>query len=299
MKFKYIFAAGIAALTLITTASCSDDDKGPAPTAIESASVTTKSIAGGIILKWTVPTDANYYYVKVKYNVPGKGECTRLASVYSDSLLVDGLYQKYGNIDFTVSTVTKQGAESTPFVVSAQAGRVPAVIADAGDGEHFALTGDDLWTDNQETSEGPIADLVDGNTATYFHMSWGSPTPFPHYIVVDLKRSDVRGISFSYTARDNANGDNPGQITVLASNEFNRSLDDLSKTTVIGTLTGLPGTRAAQYTSPRLIDQQGTFRYLWLRIDSATSGQNWIALAELSVTEVLTKISDPESETEQ
>lgn len=296
MKLKYIYAAGLAALTLITAASCTDDDKGPAPTAIASTSVTTKAIEGGVVLKWTVPTDANYYYVKVKYNVPGKGECTRLASVYSDSLLVDGLYEKYGKIDFTVSTVTKQGAESTPFIVSAQAGRVPASITDAGEGKKFTLTGDDLWTDDQETSEGPIADLVDGDASTYFHMSWGNPTPFPHYIVVDLKRDDVRGITFSYICRNNANGDNPSQITVLGSKEFNKSTDDVSKATVISTLTGLPGTRAASYTSAHLIDKNGTFRYLWLRIDGATSGSDWIALAELTVTEVLTKVSDPESE---
>lgn len=297
MNIKHIIPIALVVFALTGVMSSCSDDNGPAPTAIDGTSITSKSEPGKVILKWPQAADStSYYYVKVTYNVPGVGECMKTASVYSDSIVIDGLYQKYGNINFNITTVSKGGAESAPVTVSAQAGRVPASITDAGTGETFKLTGSDLWTDSQESSEGPIADLVDGNTATYFHMSWSAPTPFPHYIVIDLKRDDVRGVTFTYTGRNNANGDNPGQITVFGSKEFNQSLNDLSKATQFAQLTGLPGTRAAVYTSPHLINKEDTFRYLWLRIDNATSGANWVALAELSVTEVLTKISDPEAE---
>ena len=65
--------------------------------------------------------------------------------------------------------------------------------------------------------------------------------------------------------------------------------------TQLTVLSGLPDSKAASYESPHIISAT-PFRYLWLRVDSSTSGSNWVALAELSVTEVLTVISDPEKE---
>ena len=294
MKLNKLYIGLLATAALLGNAACSEDN-GPAPTVIDGATVTTEARPGEVILRWITPAEPNYYYVKAKYNVPGKGECMRTASVYSDSLLVDGLYAKYGPIDFTLTTVTREGEESAPFVVTAQAGKVAPTINDAGLGDKFALTGADLWTDSQESSEGPIANLVDGNNATHFHMSWSAPTPFPHYIVVDLKK-EVQGVKINYVCRDNQNGDNPGQITLFGSNEFDRSLSKLSSATQFAVLTGLPNTRAATYESANYINQAGKFRYLWIRIDSATSGKQWVALAELGVTEVLTKIVDPEAE---
>lgn len=65
--------------------------------------------------------------------------------------------------------------------------------------------------------------------------------------------------------------------------------------TKLSVLSELPGTKGASYESPHMVSVT-PFRYLWLRIDSSTSGSDWVALSELSVTEVLTTISDPENE---
>lgn len=291
MKLKKLYIGLLAMVAFMGNVACSEDE-GPAPTVIEGTSITTVSKPGQVILHWTIPTDPNYYYVKVKYNVPGKGECVRMASAYADSLLVDDLYAKYGSIDFTVTTVTRQGAESAPYTVSAQAGRVPATTTTTETPIELAASG--LWTDAQEASEGPIANLVDGSVTTYFHMTWNGATPFPHYIVVDMGEEVSDIIALQYITRDNANGDNPDQITFFGSNEFNRSLNDLSKADQITVWSALPGTRAVSV--KKEIELPNAYRYLWLRVDSSTSGSKWVALAELSIAKVHRTVVDPEAE---
>ena len=125
-------------------------------------------------------------------------------------------------------------------------------------------------------------------------MAWSAPSPFPHYIVVDLKK-EVTGVTFTYICRNNNNHDNPKQITVFGSMAFDKSTNELSNAIQLTVLSNLSNAKAATVESPHIISAT-PFRYLWLRIDSSTSGSNWVALAELSVTEVKTIISDPENE---
>ena len=49
------------------------------------------------------------------------------------------------------------------------------------------------------------------------------------------------------------------------------------------------------YTSDNFITE-GSYRYIWFEVTSSYSGSNWIALAELSITELETEIYDPEAE---
>ena len=58
----------------------------------------------------------------------------------------------------------------------------------------------------------------------------------------------------------------------------------------------LPSGRAPEYTSPGLFSDKDEFQYLWLQIDEAYSGSNWIAMAELSIKEMTRSIYDPENE---
>ena len=291
---KKIIYSLLAASLLAGLTACSDDDKTVPGSIFDQGSVTSVAKPGEVVFHWTKPTDPDYYYVKVKYDDPQRGEVVKNASAYADSIVIDGLYAKYGALKYQFSFVSRDGGETAPFTVSAQAGVVAPTVKDAGLGDAIALTGDDLWTDDQESSEGPIKNLVDGNTSTYFHMSWSDPSPFPHYIVVDLKK-EVYGVTFSYICRNQANKDNPKQIAAFGSEEFGQSTSDLAKAFQLEVMSGLPSDQAASYESPHIISSK-PFRYLWLRIDSSTSGSNWIALAELSVTEVKTSVYDPENE---
>lgn len=290
---KNIIKGLTVAALLVSFTACSDDETVPSRM-IDANTVTSVSKPGEVVFHWTKVTDPDFYYIKVKYNDPAKGEVTKTASAYADSLAIDGLYAKYGKLDFQFSGVSRDGGETAPFTVSAQAGAVAPSVVDNGLGETIKLTGDDLWTDDQESSEGPIKDLVDGNANTYFHMAWSAPSPFPHYIVVDLKK-EVTGVTFTYICRNNNNHDNPKQITVFGSTAFDKSTNELSNATQLTVLSNLSNAKAATVESPHIISAT-PFRYLWLRVDSSTSGSNWVALAELTVTEVKTIISDPENE---
>lgn len=293
-KIYYYLIAGI--FSWLSFTSCSDEENNyPAPTAIEQSSITSKSEPGKVTLYWDVPADSNYYYVQVKYMLPNiADECVRLASVYSDSITIDGLLKRYGDINFTLQPFNKDGKGGEICSIAAKAESAPKEIIITGKTEPIALTAEQLFTDDQETSEGPIANLIDGDKSTYFHMSWSAPTAFPHYIVVDLKK-DIYACTFSYICRNNANKDNPGTMDILVSNTFNGIDYDLSQTVLLSSLSDLPKDKAASYTSG-VIKSDQSFRYLWLKVKSSTSGSNWIALAELSVTEQLTTVYDPETE---
>lgn len=178
-------------------AACSDDDKTAPAVNIEEQTVTIDSLQPGkVVFHWTTPEHPDYYYIKVAYDDPAKGHRVLNASAYADSIMIDGLFAKYGKLAYTFTAVSRDGGEKVLFTKNAKAGYVPADIKDYEVGP-ISLTEAQLWTDDQESSEGPIAALIDGNNGTYFHMSWSAPTPWPHYIRVDLGKK-VKGVSFWY-----------------------------------------------------------------------------------------------------
>ena len=243
---------------------------------------------------WTTPENADFYYIKVAYDDPVKGHRVLNASTYADSIMIDGLYAKYGDLTYTFTAVSRDGGEKALFTKTATAGKVPAVIKDFEVGA-IDLTAAQLWTDDQESSEGPIANLVDGNNATYFHMSWSAPSAWPHYIRVDLGKK-VKGVSFWYKGRNNNNNDNPKKMTILVSNNAGDT-PAAAQAWEVGKLGSdvLPSGKAAEFTSPSFFSDQ-EFQYLWLQIEDAYSGSKWIAMAELSIKEMTRSIYDPENE---
>ena len=291
---KKILLGLCAILGLINMTGCSSDEKYPMPTTIDQNSLSAEAKAGAIKLKWTVPADSNYYYVKVTYTLPEDGKkCLRLASVKSDTMLVDNLLHRYGDIDFTLQPCNRAGEGSQSCSITARA--LPAPKQIKTDRSDVTLSAKQLYTDDQESSEGPIANLIDGKNDTYFHMSWSSPTPFPHYIVVDLgEENALSTFLFSYVCRDNNNKDNPKEIDILGSNTFDGKNYDESQTTLLASLSDLPNTKAASYESD-IIKAGASYRYLWFKVKSSTSGSNWIALAELALSKVIVKTYDPET----
>lgn len=294
MKKKTFIKLLMAIALVCSVTSCSDDDQTLPKVNIEESSVTIDSKQPGkVVFHWTIPENPDYYYIKVTYDDPVKGHRVLNASSHADSLMIDGLYAKYGDLEYSFTAVSRNGGEKPLFTKKAKAGYVPAVIKDFPIGT-INLSASQLWTDNQETSEGPIANLVDGNNATYFHMSWSAPSPWPHYIRVDLGKK-VKGVSIWYKGRNNANNDNPKQMTILASNEIGDTPEEAKAWEIVKlTSTVLPKGTAPEYTSPGLFSEN-EFQYLWLRVEASWSNKNWIALAELSIKEMSRSTYDPEN----
>lgn len=279
---------------MILFAACQDDEK-TIPVSLDFNSITATQSPGMVVLHWTKPSNPDYRYLMVSYTLPD-GDYMRTASSYSDSIAIPDLLARYGDIDFTIRAVSEDGGMSEPYTITAQAGRALTTIEVIGE-TPIQLSASGLYTDDQEVYEGPIENLIDGNTATFFHMSWSSPTPFPHYIVVDLG-TEVQGFKFSYTSRNHNNKDNPNNMEIWCSNSFDGSTYDLEGNSAVlaGTLdeSTLPNGKLVTYNSGNYI-MENAYRYIWFKINSSYSGSQWIALSELSISELQLQINDPEA----
>lgn len=58
-----------------------------------------------------------------------------------------------------------------------------------------------LSTNAQESTEGPIENLLDENNATYWHTDWHGSVSDPHYLQVDMQK-EYKGLSMHYVNRN-------------------------------------------------------------------------------------------------
>ena len=113
-----------------------------------------------------------------------------------------------------------------------------------------------LWTNNPESSEGPITSLVDGSLDNFFHTNWHGGGETPHWIEVDLgEGKSLSEFSFSYSTRKNVNGDYPAGIEVLGSNEKNANFTSLYTVN-----SGLPTSGGATW-GPAIVSSENAYRY--------------------------------------
>ncbi len=82
-----------------------------------------------------------------------------------------------------------------PFVALAE-----FQIYDA-DGKEIKLEAHNFSTNAQESTEGPIADICDGDRSTYFHSTWSSGASGCHYLRVELPDT-LSAFSFKYYTRN-------------------------------------------------------------------------------------------------
>ena len=91
-------------------------------------------------------------------------------------------------------------------------------------GSNILTSADQLSTNKQETSEGPIRNLVDGEKNTYFHSTWNvnNEDKAYAYLQIDLKNAH-KDLLLDYTKRYNftANKGYPIQFHVFATNTPN------------------------------------------------------------------------------
>lgn len=113
--------------------------------------------------------------------------------------------------------------------------------------DKYPLTTDMLYTNAQEPSEGPIANLLDGSIATFFHSAWSIDIGEKHYVQVNLPQP-LNDFIFSYTNRS-SNGNAAlayFNVSVSANGTDFTSLKDFAWDT-----DELPGTAAGVYNSPK------------------------------------------------
>lgn len=278
-------------LAALALASCDDNFEtlavvdGQAGTPSTVSSIASEPLPGQIVLRWTVPADSNYYLLKVKYydHLSGK-DVYRVASVNQDTMLIDNTRQKFGDYDFSFQTFSAANVGGEVQTFSAVSGR--AEITETITASAITLTASQLSTNNQEPSEGAIANLIDNNNNTFFHTRWSSPQiPMPQYIQIDLNQP-VDDFQFWQRNR-NGSQQAPKIVEVQISN------DGVTWETIETISTGLPSGSAAEYTSAvfRPGHSFTHFRYNCLQ----TAGNaNYFNMAEFRLYDVNIQTYDPE-----
>lgn len=287
----------IALITTIAFSSCSSDDVAPI-TPSNISNVRSSELPGQIKLNWDLPADKNLEYVQITYfDHLQKKEMMRLASVYSDSIIIPNTRKKYGDYNFTLQTYSSTDTPGEALKFTAQSGPAPSTTS-VIDVKPLVLKAEDLFTDAQEPSEGPINDLIDGNTGTYFHAAWSvDKGPMPHYIVAKLPKS-IHGLRFSYTTRNHSgSGNHPKVMNVYVSNDFDGSTYDVSGLTHVDEFTSLPNGAAQSFNSQDFV-LDNEYQYVWFEINETHGGTKHFAMSELSVSEAILQVVDPEAPAE-
>lgn len=143
-----------------------------------------------------------------------------------------------------------------------------------------------LSTNQQEKSEGPIKNLIDNNTGTFFHSNWSDNknTTEYHYLQVDLgadAANRIDAVSMNYTTRSNDHITKPKVITVSGSNN--------NKTyTTVATLSDLPVSQSKQETyTGQAVQSKTAYRYWRFTVTKTNRNEEdtypFFSLAEFSL----------------
>ncbi|WP_019537812.1 discoidin domain-containing protein [Proteiniphilum acetatigenes] len=251
------------------------------------SNITSDELPGQIKLNWDIPADSNFYFLKITYfDHLTQTEKTKVASVYTDELIIDNTRAKFGDYQFAFQTFNSNNEGGDITSLSAKSGIAPAIETITS--TKLKLDNSQFSTDNQEPSEGPISNLNDGNPNTFFHTRWSSPqVPLPQYIQVDLYEP-LTNFSFSYQNRNGAQV-GPEHLKVLISN------DDTDWTEIAEFTSGLPSASQAIYNSP-VIRNSTPFTYVRFSVTKTYGDRNYFNLAEFMLYDVQIDIYDPESD---
>lgn len=267
--------------------ACKDDAEKVTPSNI--SNVTYQAGEGSVLLRWAVPADSAYEFVRVTYNDPWTGKKnTLLASRYSDSLRVNNMLQKFGAYTFTLQPVSVTGHTGEAVTIEATCNPRPADVVIASS-QPIALTANMLSSNSlatQSGDDGGVAALVDGDVNTFYHSSY-NPTVFPAWIDVALTEG-VDSFTFGYQNRNRDHG-KAQTIEVYGSN-------DKTTWTLIKTInSGLPTAASSAYTSAEVRSYPTTYTNLRFKVTASGGGNTYFNMAEFKLTKNTLTVYDPEN----
>ncbi|MGV8963296.1 MAG: BACON domain-containing protein [Candidatus Saccharimonadaceae bacterium] len=157
---------------------------------------TTTAGAGFITVGWTLPVNLNYTKLTISYF--DKVFKEQVVKTITDNKLtqfkVDKTFTAAGVYNFIITTYGPTGMETeTPVNVSGTSDAMP---------DYFKvnLTAAMLSSNAQEPNEGPIKNLVDGNTNTFFHTLWSSSISQLHFFQIKLEKS-MQNFDYNFYTR--------------------------------------------------------------------------------------------------
>lgn len=227
MKLRYTLSA--IALLGLSLASCDtpmgvEKPKGSVtPGSIEDVRV-DNSKPGHLVIRWSdnAPEGTDILYVRAEYHDPYyKKDVVRLGSTAGDSILIPNTYVAGGDYSFKLTPVSSTLNEGTPITISGTSSPVPVVITSKV--EEISLSVDDLGTNAQEPSEGPIANAIDRQDGTFFHTAWSVGVSGRHNFQVNLKSNTRKIVRITLKPRLNGSkwhfDDTPKSVEVFVSKD--------------------------------------------------------------------------------
>lgn len=181
-------------------------------------------IADGFNIRWTeTASDLSSYHAAGNLNVvrwttnssPASvwkiTECTDIANALTDMVAQEQLNSELTSLVTSARTIYEQGRVYTSDRMS----------ADGNFDDEGLVSDPSLISSNaQETLEGSIEALVDGDFTSYFHSNWSnaSASTAYHYLQADLGE-EVNALSIKYSKRNTTSApNNPTKIRVYATN---------------------------------------------------------------------------------
>lgn len=270
--------------------SCDDETESIAPAMISNLQAEPQE--GAIRLTWDNPSEGDYLYAQVQYVDPLTNKFQKInVSHHTDEYLLTGLFQKNGAYDFKVYAVSSTGTFSTTWEeVSATALRVPPTVTPTTP-KPVKLSVEMLSSNASDPLEGVLANLIDGNTATFWGNNWHAPVPYPQYIQVDLPEA-VQGVQVRITNRPTT-GYTPSEVDIEGSN-------DGVEWTTLGSVTAgrIPDVASGVYESPVMSvypETGATFSKIRFTVKSVVLPDYGLwCLSELEISKVSYEIFDPE-----
>ncbi len=283
---NYLF---ITCLIFIFTC-CQDKEESIKPSDI--SNISSYPLPGKVVLKWEIPADSNYLYVKVSYNDPAlKKVATKNASIFTDSILIEGLFNKYGEYEFSLQTFSETNIGGPIHTIKTKCQKVPPVYL-VSEEKTISLTVDMLDAKTLAGSAGSpstLPALIDNDLNTIYHSQWNPATTMPQWIEITLKET-IQAFKFQYWNRaDNVNGKAQViEILISKDGETWESFDIINS--------GLPIDKGSDYTSKFFIVVDD-IKKIRLQVNScANNNDKFFSWAELVITEGVLDSIDPEAD---
>lgn len=292
LKYKYIFVAGL----LIGMTGCDDKletfemaGSVKAPTAIAASAVSSEALPGQIRLSWEAPAENAFDYLQIKYNDPlSKKDVCKIASVGTTEMLIDETRARFGDYSFYFQTFNAAHQGSAVTEVKAKSGEAPITLTEVSRTE-VKLTENQLSTNNQEPTEGPIKNLIDGKNS-FFHTRWSEPQiPLPQYIQIKFNE-EHENFAIYYKNRTDNTWTTDGRPSVV---ELQISNDEQEWETV-GTLSGLPTAHSTEYTSDYVMPGK-KFTYFRFNVTATSGNTKYFCIDEFKFYDVEIEVYNPET----
>lgn len=291
LNLKYM----VAVCALASLAGCDDNlntfevGAEAAPATVEIATVQSDPLPGQILLKWKAP-EGDYSYLQIRYYDPlEKKDVYKIASKGTTEMLIDNTRARFGEYTFYLQTfnAAHQGGEIQE--IKAKSGKAETTYTEKGRSE-VKLTASQLSTNAQEPTEGPIANLVDEKSNTFFHTRWSSPQiPLPHYIQVDFAE-EHEDFAIYYQNRTDNTWTSDGRPSVVQLQISNDGIDWETVTT----LTGLPSAHSSEYTSDFLMPGK-KYKYFRFLVTATSGNTSYFNMAKFAFYDVNVEVYDPET----